>query len=103
MPSRRESFGRVTLEVMAAGRPLVASRVGGLAEAVVDQETGLLVPPENAQALAAALGTILGDRTVARRMGDTARRRYEARYTLDHMATAWRDAWERATSNGGVR
>jgi glycosyltransferase involved in cell wall biosynthesis len=103
MPSRRESFGRVTLEAMAAGRPLVASRVGGLAEAVVDQETGLLVPPENAQALAAALGTILGDRTIARRMGDRARRRYEAHYTLDHMATAWRDQWERAVANGGVR
>jgi len=103
MPSRRESFGRVTLEAMAAGRPLVASRVGGLAEAVVDQETGLLVPPENAQALAAALGTILTDRTIARRMGEMARRRFEAHYTLDHMATAWRDAWERAAANGAVR
>lgn len=102
MPSRRESFGRVTLEAMAAGRPLVASRVGGLAEAIVDQETGLLVPPENAQALAAALRTVLGDRQIARDMGDRARLRYQALYTLDHMATAWRNAWERAATHGGV-
>jgi glycosyltransferase involved in cell wall biosynthesis len=96
IPSRRESFGRVTLETMAAGRPLVASRVGGLTEAVVDRETGLLVPPEDAAALAAALRSILVDPAGARRMGEAARQRYEARYTIDHMATSWREAWEGA-------
>jgi glycosyltransferase involved in cell wall biosynthesis len=102
MPSRREAFGRVALEAMAAGRPLVVTRVGGLAEVVVDQETGLIVPPENPYALAAALGTILGDHRIARRLGEAGRRRYEAHYTLDHMASAWRGAWERAATRGGV-
>jgi glycosyltransferase involved in cell wall biosynthesis len=98
MPSRRESFGRVTLETMAAGRPLVASRVGGLTDAVADRETGLLVPPENPAALAAALRSILIDPAGARRMGEAARRRYEACYTIDHMATSWRVAWEAAVA-----
>src|SRR4029079_15399950 len=47
IPSRRESFGRLTLEAMAAGRPIVATRVGGLTEAIADGETGLLVPPDD--------------------------------------------------------
>jgi glycosyltransferase involved in cell wall biosynthesis len=98
MPSRRESFGRVTLEAMAAGRPLVASRVGGLTEAVVEGETGVLVPPDDAAALAAALRSVLVDPAGRSRMGRAARRRYQASYTIDHMATSWREAWERAVA-----
>lgn len=101
MPSRGESFGRATLEMMAVGRPLVASRVGGLADAVIDGETGLLVPAGDVDALAAALTTILGDRQRALRMGQMARARYESKYTMAHMATAWRQAWERALVSGG--
>jgi glycosyltransferase involved in cell wall biosynthesis len=96
IPSRRESFGRVTLEAMASGRPLVASRVGGLEEAITDFETGRLVPPEDPAALAEALRSLLLDLPSARRMGAAARQRYESRYTMDHMATSWREAWERA-------
>jgi glycosyltransferase involved in cell wall biosynthesis len=83
---------------MAAARPLVASRVGGLTEAVADGETGLLVPPDNPAALAAALRSILVDAGAARRMGEAARQRYTTRYTIDHMATSWRQAWEGAVA-----
>ena len=95
MPSKFESLGRVTIESMAAGRPLVAARVGGLADAVVDGETGVLVPPDDPAALAAALRPLLEDRALARRYGAAARARYESAFTIEHMATARREAWER--------
>lgn len=55
VPSRQEAFGRVLIEAMAADIPVVATRVGGIPEVVVDGETGLLVPPEDPASLAAAL------------------------------------------------
>src|SRR5438093_5347078 len=54
-PSRREGYGVVARQAMAHGRPVVATAVGGLAEAVVDGETGLLVPPGEIAALRAVL------------------------------------------------
>ncbi|MEP6731456.1 MAG: glycosyltransferase family 4 protein [bacterium] len=96
MPSRHESLGRVTLEAMRAARPIVASRVGGLTDAVTDGVNGLLVPVEDPQALATALRMVLGDRVFANRLGDAGRTRYQTRYTLEHMAEGWRSAWEHA-------
>jgi glycosyltransferase involved in cell wall biosynthesis len=98
IPSRRESFSRAALEAMAAGRPLVATRVGGLVDAIVDGETGLLVPHADDAAVAAALRTILVDRELAARMSAAARDRYQTRYTIAHMAAGRRDAWERAVA-----
>ena len=94
--AREEAFGRVTLEVMAAGKPLVASAVGGLPDAVVDGETGLLVPPDDPAALAAALRRLAVDRALRERLGAAARARFEAHYTIDHMAASWHAAWCRA-------
>jgi glycosyltransferase involved in cell wall biosynthesis len=96
IPSRRESFGRVVLEAMANGRPVVATRAGGLAEAVVDGETGLLVPIDDETSLAAALHRLLTDDVLAQTFGDAARERYRSRHTIAHMADARRAAWERS-------
>jgi glycosyltransferase involved in cell wall biosynthesis len=96
MPSRRESFGRVTLEAMAAGRPIVATRTGGIPEGIVDGESGLLVPPDDARALAGALRALATEPDRAERLGAAARQRYESCYTIEHMATSWRLGWERA-------
>jgi len=95
IPSRREAFGRVTLEAMAARRPVVASRVGGIVDAIADGETGLLVPPDDPAALGAALRAVLEEPALAGRLAAAARRRYERGHTMDHMAASWRLAWER--------
>lgn len=61
VPSRGEGFGMVALEAMERGRAVIASRVGGLPEIVAEGETGLLVPPDDPGALAAALRDLLAD------------------------------------------
>lgn len=69
VPSRWEGLPLVCLEAMASGRPVVASRVDGIPDAVVDGETGILVPPDEPPALAAALDALLLDRARAERLG----------------------------------
>jgi glycosyltransferase involved in cell wall biosynthesis len=86
VPSLQEGLGVAALEAMAAARPVVASRVGGLAEAVVDGETGLLVPPGEPAALAAALGRLARDLDLRARLGEAGRARVRARYTSARMA-----------------
>ena len=75
VPSLGEGFGMVALEAMERGRPVVASAVGGLSEIVVDGETGLLVRPGNADALARALVEIGSDLEWAARLGAASRLR----------------------------
>ncbi|MBI4577680.1 MAG: glycosyltransferase [Planctomycetes bacterium] len=77
-PSHYEGFGLVLLEAMAAGRPVVASRVGGIPEVVEEGRTGLLVPPGDPEAMALALGRVLDDPGLARRMGEAGARRARA-------------------------
>ncbi len=73
VPSRFEAFGYTCVEAMACGRPVVASRVGGLAEIVEHEREGLLVAPEDPAALAAAVIRLLGDPALGRRLGAAAR------------------------------
>jgi glycosyltransferase involved in cell wall biosynthesis len=87
-PSRREGFGVACLEAMAHGRPVVASAVGGLKDLVVDGETGLLVPPRDPQALRAALGRLLADRDLRRRLGAAGRERARERFSWDAVTDA---------------
>ena len=77
LPSRHEPFGLVNLEAMAAGKAVIASRVGGVPEIVVDGETGLLVPAEDVSALAGALARLAGDPGLRDRLGAAGRRRAE--------------------------
>jgi glycosyltransferase involved in cell wall biosynthesis len=71
-PSLDDAFPTVLLEAMAAGLPVIASRVGGIPEIVVPDVTGTLVPPGDAGALAAAIGGMLADRHKMARMGEAA-------------------------------
>jgi glycosyltransferase involved in cell wall biosynthesis len=86
LPSLQEGLGVAALEAMAVGLPVVASRVGGLAEAVVDEVTGLLVPPGDAAALGRALGRLGTDPALRARLGAAGRARVLARYTVAQMA-----------------
>lgn len=72
-----ETFGIVVLEAMASGRPVVASRIGGLPDVVCHPETGLLVPPGDAAALREALCYLMTDTNARQRMGVAARQRAE--------------------------
>jgi D-inositol-3-phosphate glycosyltransferase len=83
-----EPFGLVPLEAMACGRPVVAARVGGLADTVVDGHTGLHVPPGDADAAARAIGALLADPARAARLGRAGRARAQARYGWDRIAAA---------------
>jgi glycosyltransferase involved in cell wall biosynthesis len=85
LSSRQEGFPITILEAMAAGKPVIATDVGGCAEAVVDGETGLIVPPENPQALAEAISALISDIERARAMGEAGRSRVEREFTVDRM------------------
>jgi glycosyltransferase involved in cell wall biosynthesis len=75
VPSHVEPLGNATLEAMAAGRPVVGTRVGGIPEMVVDGETGCLVPPSNPPALAGAIRSLVDDVQLRARMSAAARQR----------------------------
>lgn len=77
LPSVYEELGSVLTEALAAGLPVVASRVGGIPEVVDDGATGVLVPPDDVDALAGALRSLLEDPALRHRMASEARRRAE--------------------------
>jgi glycosyltransferase involved in cell wall biosynthesis len=81
-----EPFGMTPLEAMSCGLPVVGSRVGGIRTSVADGETGYLVPPKDAVALAARLLRLLSDETLRYRLGRAARRRIEDHYTWERVA-----------------
>ena len=89
MPSRAEGLGVAALEAMAAGRAVVASAVGGLAEVVVEGRTGLLVPPGDAPALAAALGRLVEDADLRTRLGAAGPGRVAEGYLAEQMVASY--------------
>src|SRR5260370_30214527 len=86
----------VYIEAMACGCPVVASTAGGAPEAIVDGETGVLVPPRDADAVVAALDVIVGDTARRRRMGNTGRRRAEDYFAMDKYIVRVLAAYEKA-------
>jgi glycosyltransferase involved in cell wall biosynthesis len=85
LASTLETQPFVLPEAMASRLPIVATRIYGVPEIVADGETGLLVPPAEVEPLAEALGRLLGDPELRRRMGEAGRRRYDERFRLDIM------------------
>jgi glycosyltransferase involved in cell wall biosynthesis len=96
VPSRREGYGVVAREAMAWGRPVVASAVGGLRDAIEDGVTGLVVPPRDPLALRAALERLLTDPELRADLGANARRRAEESYSwvaaTDSLLAVYADA-----------
>lgn len=85
LPSEAEGFGRVILEAMAATKPVVASRVGGIQEIVVHGETGFLVSPRNPRELAERLLELLDDPQRAAELGHAGRRRLLEHFSMQSM------------------
>lgn len=85
LSSHMEGLGTSLLDAMAFARPVVATRAGGIPEAVEDGVTGRVVPARDPQALAAALLDVLGDDQRRQAMGRAGRRRFEERFTADRM------------------
>jgi glycosyltransferase involved in cell wall biosynthesis len=98
LSSRSEGAPLSVLEAMAAGLPVVASDVGGVAELVVDGETGLLVPPGDPDRLAAALARVLDDRALRERLGAAGRARARERFDLAALRAAHLDLYARTLS-----
>lgn len=88
MPSLSEGLGVAVLEAMAAGKPVVASAVGGLKESVLGGKTGFLVPPADPQSLADAIKKLLVTPTLAEQFGAAGRARVRENYSLKNMALA---------------
>lgn len=86
LPSLAEPFGLVILEAMALARPVIATNAGGPPEIVEDGVTGLLVPPSDPPALAAAIQRLFADRQATEAMGRRGKERFEARFTAARMA-----------------
>ncbi len=95
-PSRREGYGVVAREAMAYGRPVVASAVGGLLDAVEHEVTGLLVPPGNARALRRALERLLASPGLRERLGRAARERAHECFSWEVATASLLAAYEEA-------
>jgi glycosyltransferase involved in cell wall biosynthesis len=93
LPSLSEGLSNTLLESMAAGAPVVATRVGGASEAITDGEHGRLVAPADEPALARAMADLLSDPQQARRLGARARERIGQRYSLERMVAATQDLY----------
>ncbi len=100
LPSLAEGISLTLLEAMASGLAVATTRVGGNPEVVVDGETGLLVPPADPQALAAALLRLRRDAALRRRMGDAGRRRVEQHFAVRAMVAAYEALYEGRSPNG---
>jgi glycosyltransferase involved in cell wall biosynthesis len=96
VPSRREGYGVVAREAAAWGRPIVASAVGGLLDAVEDGVTGLLVPPRDVGALRAAVERLLGDAELRGRLGGAARAKVQRELSFAAAAERLEAAYEEA-------
>lgn len=101
VPSFLEATPYVILEAMAAGRPVIASRVYGIPELVVDGETGILVEPGRSGELARAVGFLAGDADLARRLGQAGRRRCEERFRIERCVAETVAVYRELMPDGG--
>jgi len=98
--SRSEGFGQVIIEAMAAGRPVVASRIPPITEIVVDGETGLLAEPNNPEAFAKAILWVLQNPDKAREMGQRGRKRVEMFFSAEQMAKKTLEVYQAVNGRG---
>jgi len=103
MSSVTEGLGTSLLDAMAASRPIVATRAGGIPEIVDDGVTGLLVPPRDHVALAAAIVRMLKDDEGRRRMGAAGFARVNERFTVERMVEGTAGVYTQVTAGRGLK
>jgi glycosyltransferase involved in cell wall biosynthesis len=101
LPSWREGLPTVLVEAAACARPIVTCAVPGCREVVRDGDNGFLVPPRDPAALAAALGRLIGDAQLRRRMGERGRERAVAEFSLEHVVGQTLAIYERLLREAG--
>ena len=94
MSSLYEGMPMVILEAMAASKPVIASKVGGIPEMVRDGETGILVPPKDVDALAEKIIVLLKNKDKARQMGLAGRRRVEEEFDVNIMVRKTEEVYQ---------
>lgn len=92
--SHSEGLSLTLLEAQAAGKPIVATDVGGNGEVVVDRVNGILVPPNDSGALARALLELLNDSAYAHKLGAEGRKQFERLFNLDNMISSYEELYE---------
>jgi glycosyltransferase involved in cell wall biosynthesis len=97
-PSLHEGFGRAVLEGMALGRPVIATKVGGLREIVRDGENGYLVDTEDAEAIAQKLKILIGDKDLRDKFGKAAKETVFADYRIQDKVLRLQDIWRSMAS-----
>jgi len=95
-PSRSEGLPLAVIEAMSVGLPVVASDVGGIPEVVSDGVTGILVPPEDVDSLAAGIASLLADPARAEAIGETGRRAARDAYGIDRMVERYLELYRAA-------
>ncbi len=100
LPSLAEGLGRSLIEAMASGKPIVATRVGGIPEAVENGKNGILVPPGDSQALARAIAQLLDNPRKAQEMGRASRARAELLFDETKMIDGISSLYEELTTSG---
>ena len=106
LPSLNEGMGRVLVEAMAAGLPIVASSVGGIPDLVKDGKNGLLVPPADASALAKTISDLLSDKEKRNRMGEAGKkmcRQYSAEAMLEQIDDLYTELLEKCSHHPDTR
>jgi glycosyltransferase involved in cell wall biosynthesis len=102
LPSIWEGMSNALLEAMAAGKPVIATSVGGNPELITHEKTGLLVPPGDVEALAAAILRLVREPALARSMAEAARQRMASEFTLERMVRRLEQLYDDSLG-GGVR
>ena len=93
LPSLSEGLSMAILEAMIAGKPVVATQVGGNPELVIDGETGFLVPPRDSQALASSVVTLLTNRQQAAQYAERGKHRAEGQFSLGTMVSSYQSLY----------
>lgn len=100
-PSLGEALGNAVLEAMALGKPVIGAAAGGMPEVIADGETGLIVPPADVDALAAAILRLLANPATAHVMGQRARARVQQMFTIERMTSGLAQVFTACRAGGG--